>query len=263
MRRLAGLFKGKGKAEPESSRSVDYVAKWAALDDANGTRVTNLWELTDLWYRNLEEYAMDRSMFSTRTRSSGDKPFAVQFCSVESGWLPGFSAKQAGQLLAYFTRVNDSGSLVVSADEFYAMIATSDGRAAFVNDLERTLKLARVLAGQVVRPFAQFGAFMESRQYVEPAEEEKRGVPYNTAGGSSGAGGAGGAGRADNVEQRFSALDSTADEIQTSRGTLRGGGHGDSSASDGAAGGQDDADDDDGSDSSVAKEEEAASRRGE
>ena len=87
MRRLAGLFKGKGKAEPESSRSVDYVAKWAALDDANGTRVTNLWELTDLWYRNLEEYA------KTSKVSAGDMPFAVEFCSVESGWLPGFSAE--------------------------------------------------------------------------------------------------------------------------------------------------------------------------
>ena len=245
-RRLAGVFKGKGKAD-----SVDYVAKWAALDDANETRVTNLWELTDLWYRNLEEYA------KTSKVSAGDMPFAVEFCSVESGWLPGFSAEQAGQLLAYFTRVNNSGSLVVSTDEFYGMISTSDGREALVNDLKRKLKLTRVLAGKVVQPFAQFGEFMESRQYVEPAEEEKRGVPYNTAGGSSGAGGA------DNIEQRFYALDSTADEIQTSRGTLRGGGHGDSSASDGAAGGQDDADDDDGSDSSVAKEEEAASRRGE
>ena len=60
---------------------------WGELNDDNDGKVTNFKELTDLWFRNLEEYA------TTGTVEPGQKlPFAVQFCTPE--WLPGIRGNE-------------------------------------------------------------------------------------------------------------------------------------------------------------------------
>ena len=88
------------------------VKMWHELNDANDGKVTDHSELTDLWFRNLEEYA------NTGEVGPGQKlPFAVQFCTP--GWLPTMSEAGLIKLRSFFFKVNEDGKLAMTKAEFY------------------------------------------------------------------------------------------------------------------------------------------------
>ena len=127
------------------------VKMWHELNDANDGKVTDHSELTDLWFRNLEEYA------NTGEVGPGQKlPFAMQFCTP--GWLPTVSEEGLIKLRSFFCKRNDEdGKLAMTWGEFYKHVLK--GPRARGEDVDPDCGLETLIreAGLSWRPSSQGG----------------------------------------------------------------------------------------------------------
>ena len=95
--------------------SVGCIDMWGELNDANDGMVTNCIELTDIWYRNLHEYA------TTGTVGPGRKlPFAVQFFTP--GWFPEHSEAILLEMRGFFCQLDEAGALRMTKYDFYELV---------------------------------------------------------------------------------------------------------------------------------------------
>ena len=70
------------------------------------TKITNFDELTDKWYKNMDEFmrSLKEDPTSEGKTADGELPFCVQFCSP--AWLPKISLDKIQALRDYFCRIN-------------------------------------------------------------------------------------------------------------------------------------------------------------
>ena len=124
---------------------------WGELSEREGAGeeggVKNFDDLVNVWYRNLEEYAVTKFQTGTGGVASGEIPFAVQFCS--SGWLPKVKPPQLKALRDHFCAIDMSmpkgQRLVITEQELYASISSDKGRRDLRDKtLNKILKFDRV-----------------------------------------------------------------------------------------------------------------------
>ena len=116
------------------------VRMWEQVDEvlvALGGQCQDFEDLTSIWYRNLEEYAI------TGTVESGDFPFVVEFCT--SDWLPQLKDDVHNKLLDYFCELDEDGKLCRTKAEFYRSISEDKGR----DELKTTLSTHKNLKFRV------------------------------------------------------------------------------------------------------------------
>jgi hypothetical protein len=111
------------------------VCMWEQVDEALGCK--SFEDLTSIWYRNLEEYAI------TGTVESGDFPFVVEFCT--SDWLPQLKDDEHNKLLDFFCELDEDGKLCRTKAEFYRSISEDKGR----DELKTTLSTHKNLKFRV------------------------------------------------------------------------------------------------------------------
>ena len=70
------------------------------------TKITNFDELTDKWYKNMDEFmrSLKEDPTSKGKTADGELPFCVQFCSP--AWLPKISLDKIQALRDYFCKIN-------------------------------------------------------------------------------------------------------------------------------------------------------------
>ena len=107
------------------------VVMWEEVDRARGCK--SFGDLTSIWYRNLEEYAI------TGTVESGEFPFVVEFCT--SDWLPKLNDDELKKLLDYFCELDEDEKLRRTQADFYRSISEDKGRALLKVTLQTHKKL--------------------------------------------------------------------------------------------------------------------------
>ena len=150
---------------------ADILTMWGELNDANDGKVTNFCQLTDLWFRDLEEYV------TTGTVGPGQElPFAVQFFT--RGWHPHPKTEDAHLITIreYFCLRDEEGKLQMTKWAFMALLPLLGQYKSMASLFEEKLGLAvqgevglsnsarRMAARRMAKPFMLFVTFMSGKE---------------------------------------------------------------------------------------------------